>query len=253
MEKIKAIVVDDEDFNRSLIIDLIQELNPDFEIMGQAHNVKTAYDVIRRNTPQVVFLDIRMPDGSGFELLNMFEEINFEVVFISGFDQYALKAFEFNALDYILKPIEPEKFSRNLSKVQSKIEKNDFSARLLKPIVESYDAKQMIISKIPVHVGTRVILLDIADIIYVKSDNGCTVFKMATFKQFTSSKQLSDFEFLLENYPFLVRINKSTYVNLNFIESYSKGIDRLITLKDGAEFEISRRKKTEILDLLTRK
>jgi two-component system LytT family response regulator len=253
MTKIKAIVVDDEDSNRSLIVDLIREQNQNFEIDGEANSVKTAYEAITRLQPEVVFLDIKMPDGNGFELLSMFEEINFEVVFISGFDSYALKAFEFNALDYILKPIEPEKFGVNLKKVQARIERRSFAPEDLKAIVESYDSKELIISRIPIHVGKKVVLLDINDILYIQADNGCTQFKNSKFEKYTSSKQLSDFEFVLENYPNLVRINKSVYINLGYILSYSKGITCSITLTDHTEFEISRRKKKEILELLERR
>jgi two-component system LytT family response regulator len=251
MNKIKAVVIDDEASNRRLIIKLVSRLNPNFEIMGEANNVISAYDLINKIKPELVFLDIKMPTGSGFDLLGMFDTINFEVVFISGFDSYALKAFEFNALDYVLKPINPVKFSKTLDKVQLKIRGKKIKPEELKDIIKSYDLKQLIISKISIHNGNQVIFLSIEDIIYIKSEEKCTCFKMKTDEKYTSSKELSDFTFILENHPYMVRLNKSTYININFVFSYSKGTICVITMKDGVTIEIPRRKKSEILELLT--
>jgi len=98
MKNIRAVVIDDEASNRRLIIKLVSKLNYAFEIVGEANNVSSAFELIKNSKPELVFLDIKMPGGTGFILLDMFEEIHFEVVFISGFDFYAVKAFEFNAL-----------------------------------------------------------------------------------------------------------------------------------------------------------
>lgn len=253
MKKIKAVIVDDEVSNLNFITDLISELNPCFDIIGQAHNVKSGFDLITEMKPEVVFLDIKMPDGSGFTLLEMFSEITFEVVFISGFDEYALKAFEFNAMDYVLKPIDAEKFSKTLKKVHSNIESKGIQPEELKLMLRSYDLNQLIITKIPVHAGKNVFLLTVEEIVYVKSEAGCTEFKIGSDKKYTSAKQLSDFEFILENHPYMVRVNKGTYINLNHILSYSKGMTCFVTLKDKTVIEISRRKKGEILELLAKR
>lgn len=121
----------------------------------------------------------------------------------------------------------------------------------LKEVMKSYDLKELVISKIPIHSGNNVMLINIKDIVYIKSEDTCTLFKTGTSEKYTSSKELSDFEFILENHPYLVRVNKSTYVNLNFVSSYSKGLTCFLTMKDGTEIEIPRRVKSKMLAVLS--
>lgn len=250
MKKIKAVVVDDEVANRRVIISLVAKLNPWIEIVGQAKSISEAHDVISAVKPDLVFLDIKMPDGTGFELLEKYEKINFEVVFVTGFDSYALKAFDFNALDYVLKPINPLKFSKTLSRVHLKIISDGVKGEDLKEIIRSYDYKRSIISRISVHSGNSVVLLNVDDIILIQSEERCLIFKTIKSERFTSSKELSDFAFMLDNYHNMIRVSKSTYVNLNFVTGYSKGEPCILSLSDGSTLEIPRRKKGEILEKL---
>lgn len=252
MNKIRAVVIDDETSNRDLITKLISKLNTVIEIVGEADSIKKGFNLINETRPQLVLLDIRMPGGTGFDLLAMFEKITFEVVFISGFDSYALKAFEYNALDYVLKPINPIKFAKTLTKVQLKIESSNLKPEELTNVLKAYDLKELVISKISIHHRNTVVLLNIEEIVYIKSENKCSVFKMNTGEKYTSSKELADFEFILENHIYMLRVNKSTYININFVSSYSKGTECFITMKDNAVIEIPRRKKTEILNLLNK-
>lgn len=252
MNKIKAVIIDDEAFNRRLITKLISKLNQNFDIIGEAGSIGSAYDLIIALKPELVFLDIKMPGGSCFTLLNMFDDIKFEIVFISGFDNYALKAFEFNAMDYVLKPIDPIKFAKTLHKVRLKFENSGIRSGEFKQMLNSYDMNELIISKISVHMGNSVILLDIPDIVLITSEDKCTVFKMSTGEKYTSAKDLCDFEFILDNYLYMIRVNKSTYINITFILAYSKGSSCLLTMKDNTVIEIPRRKKSEILDVLAK-
>jgi len=250
MEKIKTIVIDDEKTNRDLVTGLIHQLNTRFEVIGEADGVEAGIELINRLHPQVVFLDIRMQDGTGFNLLNKLRGVRFEVVFVSGFDNYAIQAFEFNALDYVLKPIDPVKFSRTLLKVENRILNSHLLDSNLRAIVESYDSERLIISKIPIHAGNKVFLVNIQDIISMLADEGCTEIKTTSYNSLVSSKQLSDFEFILENYPTIIRINRSCFINVNHIKSYTKGFTCEITLVNGDCHEVSRRKKADVLELL---
>lgn len=253
MNKVNAVIIDDEASNRGLIKSLIMELNWRFNILGEAEGVNSGFELITTAAPDVVFLDIKMPDGTGFAMLDLFEKIDFEVVFITGFDSYALKAFEFNALDYILKPIDPEKFSKTLDKLKARVEKKGLDSEYLKSLLQSYDLNKLTISKIPIHSGNSVNLLAIEDVVFIKAESGYTLFKTSTNHKHISSKQLSDFDFILEKHPYLIKVHKAVYVNLNFVSSYSKGKLCFLTMKDGTSFEISRRKKGEILELLAGK
>lgn len=253
MNKVKAIIIDDEASNRTLIKKLVTELNANFEVLGEAENVKQAYELIKKLKPDVIFLDIKMPDGNGFSLLTKFDQIDFEVVFISGFDNYAMKAFEFNALDFILKPIDSHKLIKTLSKVQIAVEGKSAHSDRIKEIVNSYDLSQMIMTKIPVHAGNQVMLLELNELVSVRAEGGCTYFKTIKNEKYQSSKQISDFDFFYEHLPNFVKINKGICININFITNYSKGEPCFVTLIDNTSFEIPRRKKGEILELINKK
>lgn len=247
--KIRTVVIDDEASNRSLITKLVSKLNKRYEIVGEAADVQEAYNLINKLQPELVLLDIKMPSGSGFDLLQKFDKINFEVVFISGFDTYALKAFEFNALDYVLKPINPIKFSRTLDKILVRLDSSIPDSNLTN-VLRSYDTEKLTMAKVPVHNGNQVVLIDLSEIVYVMSEDKCVYFKLRSSERFSSSKELSDFSFIFENYPFLVKVSKSIYVNLNYVTAYSKGTTCFLTMSDKTTIEIPRRKKTEILELL---
>ncbi len=250
---INCIIIDDESFNRELIRDFIARLNPAYHIIGEADNIDSGYDIIRRLKPDLVFLDIKMPGGSGFDLLGKFETNEFEVVFVTGFDEYAIKAFEFNAMDYVLKPIDQSKFRHTLQQVKLRFDNKLSNVHNLKEIIKVYNRKDAIITKIPVHRGHEVILLDVDSLMYVEAEDGYSMFMTKAEERYTSSRKLSEFEFILDAYPYFIQINKGIYINLRFVKSYTKGEVCIIKLINEATFEVSRRKKTEILALLDRK
>jgi two-component system, LytTR family, response regulator len=250
MSNITAVIIDDEAFNRDLLRSLISQLHPDFIVTGEAATITEGYKTIQALKPDVVFLDVKMPDGTGFDLLKLFDTISFEVVFVSGFDEYAVKAFDYNALDYVLKPVDLDKFGNTLNKVRSRVLNNVNYLGDLKKIIETYDVQDAIITKIPIHYNDKVILLPVNEIMYIQSQQGCTCFYRSHSEKHLSAKQLSDFDFILEHFPNFLKITKGTYVNLNFIESYSKGFDCTITMKDGSIHEISRRKKSQVLEMI---
>lgn len=250
---INAIIIDDEGFNRELIRDFILKLNPAYHIIGEADNIISGYEIIRQLKPDLIFLDIKMPNGNGFELLEKFESYDFEVVFITGFDEYAIKAFEFNALDYVLKPIDQTKFSQTLHNVKARFDNKLSNINNLKSIIKSYNRQESIITKIPIHYKHEVILLSIDELISIEAEEGYTVFVTKLNERYTSARKLSEFEFIVNTYINFVQINKGVYVNLKFIKSYSKGEICVIKLINDITFEVSRRKKTEILAILDRK
>lgn len=249
MNKIKCLVIDDEFFNRGLITMLISKLNSGFIISGEAESVNEGYKMIHEVRPDVVFLDIKMPDGSGFDLLKRFTSIDFEVVFITGFDQYALEAFEHNALDYVLKPIDLDKFSNTLQRVQNRIHKSIPNLDLIRSST-STGLNAAFITKIPIHNKEGVILLPVNEIQYAQSQGDLTFFFREENESYSSSKLLEDFEFILNSLPNFFRIDQTTYINLNFIASYSKGTECSITLKNGAILEVSQKIMAEIMDLI---
>jgi two-component system LytT family response regulator len=253
MKLIRAVVIDDEFYNRDLIMKLVLKISENFEIIGIAENIEEGFELINLLKPDVVFLDIKMPGGSGFDLLRKFENPDFEIVFITGFDEYAIKAFDFNALDYILKPIDTSKLKSTLNKVSARVYNKQLLSGNIKQALQSYNTNN-IISKIPVHFQDKVYLLDIDQIISIQTEDGYTSFKACSHaNKLISSKQLSDFAFIIDDYLNFLKLSKSVYINLNYLKSYSKGRTCEIMLSDGSIFEVSRRKKTEILGVLDRK
>lgn len=250
MKKIRAVVIDDEFYNRGLISKLVVKSHTGFEIIGIAEDMEEGFELINSVKPDLVFLDIKMPGGSGFDLLRKFETPFFEVVFVTGFDEYAIQAFEFNALDYILKPIDTAKLEKTLNKVFHRIYNQLSITDNLKEITKLYHVNSSELSKIPIHVKDKVVLLTINDIISIQSENGYTVFTDIHSNKYLSSKSLYDFEFIFDAIPHFVRLHKGIYVNSNYVKHYTKGQICIITLTDNSTFEVSRRKKTEILAFL---
>lgn len=250
MTNINALVVDDEILNRDLITKLILKTNSNYNVVGDAENIEVAYKLINELKPDVVFLDIKMPGGNGFDLLRKFENPPFEVVFITGFDEYAIQAFEFNALDYILKPIDTTKLKNTLDKVFMRLGNKLATSQNLNQIASYYDAANLTITRIPIHYKDKVVLIEINDIVSIQADEGCTQFRMINSEVYISSKQLISFEFLIDPHKNFIRVNKSTFVNLKYLKTYSKGHTCLISLTNGESFEVSRRKKSEILAIL---
>jgi two-component system LytT family response regulator len=250
MIRIKAVIIDDEFYNRDLISKLVLKTNVNFDIIGSAENIDEGFELINSDEPDVVFLDIKMPGGNGFDLLRKFENPNFEVAFVTGFDEYAIKAFDFNAIDYILKPIDTAKLKLTLDKVQNRVYNKHLLSGTINQVLQSYSVNNTI-SKIPVHFKDKVFLLDVNDIMSIQTDDGYTSFySCSNLNKYTSSKQLADYEFIIADCQHFIKLNKGVYINLNYVKSYTKGMICMVTLTNDVVFEVSRRKKTEILELL---
>lgn len=246
-------MIDDEFLNRKLITIMVNKLNPVFDIQGEAENIREGFNLINKVKPDVVFLDIKMPDGSGFDMLKQFDVIDFEVVFITGFDQYALKAFEFNALDYVLKPIDMDKFKVTLDKVQMRVKQNISGFEGLQKIIQSYEFKDAIISKIPVHYHDKVLLLNPDEVMYVQSQDKNAVFTKSTGEKLSSLKVLEDLEFIIESFPDFIRIGEDTFINARFIASYSNGPDSYVTMNDHAIIKVPEAKRQQLSQMLAHK
>ena len=241
MAKIRTVLVDDEYFNRELIKMMIQKIHADFEIVGECENVGQGLRTIAETSPDVVFLDVKMPDGSGFDLLQRLGTVEFEVVFVTGFDEFALKAFDHNALDYVLKPVDQDKLRTTLDRVVKRV--------TVKPsyLRESEQITYRSLARIPVHSNDKVFLLPVEDVMYARASEGCTLFYKSRDERYVSSRQLSDFTPLFERQKQFLRIDRATVINLDHMASYTKGPRCFINMKDGESFAVSRRKKAEVL------
>lgn len=246
MNAIKTIIIDDEEHNRNLLSTLLKKHCPSIEICSEAVNADDAFELIKLHKPKLIFLDIRMPGKSGFDLLRQFTEINFEVIFVSAFDEYAIAAFDFNALGYILKPIDYSKLLKVIEKAINKINSNYSNEDILN-FTKTISEKNELVTKIAVHHNGRVIFLSINEIVSVEGNGNICELKLLDNTCYFSSKDLKLFDNMLEKSGNFVRINRSVIINIDYIKSYSKGDVCTIELNNGLVYELPRRKKAEVL------
>lgn len=224
---IRAIVIDDEKPSREVICNYLREYCNDVQVITTASSVKTGYKAIKKVNPDLVFLDIELGQGTGFDLLKMFDKITFKVIFVTAFSEHAIRAFRVNAIDYLLKPIKIDELIyavekvNETNKVSSDIEK---ITSMLKSLVDRPILDPTIV--IPHLKGFEV--LKICDIIMCKADSYCTNFFLTDKRKLTSSKNLKNFEKLLSQHNF-VRVHHSYLVNLNHIISVNNQGEIILT------------------------
>lgn len=241
-EKTRTVIVDDEKTNILTLKNLLDKYFPEIAIIGIANNVSEGVDIINETKPDLLFLDISMPDGDGFDLLAKVSFRSFEVIFTTAHDQYALKAFDYSAIHYLLKPIEFSELSTAINRYNQVKAKGTLSARLSVLKDNLHNSVQKII--VPSLEGLNIILVD--DIIRLEASDVYTIFYLTNKRTLVASKPLNSFEKILADKPFS-RIHAKHLVNLNFIQRYVKGKGGSIVLEDGQEIDVSVRKKNDFL------
>jgi two-component system, LytTR family, response regulator len=243
---IKTIIIDDEqhciDRLSGLLINFHSE---NIRLTGTFSTVDEGASAINKLQPQLVFLDVEIHERTGFDLLKQVEKVNFEVIFTTAYDKYAVQAFKFSAIDYLLKPITPEDLSDAVNKVQDKISKNDTAVKL-DTLFHNIKNIQGAGKKICVPVVTGLVFLDIAEIIRCESDINYTTIYMKDKQKLVVAKTLKEFEEMLTEYNFF-RVHNSHLINLAFIKSYNKGKGGFLTLIDNSSIEVSTRRKDELM------
>ncbi len=251
MGKIRAVVVDDEFYARENLKLLIIDHCPEIEVVGEAHNLDSALNVINSTQPDLIFLDIRMPSGAeGFELLDLLPNKTFKVIFITAFKDYAIKAFKTNAIDYLLKPVDIDELKKAISKIEpnvtnTKLELESYIARLQK-LTESLGVKK---EKIAISHQKGIKIIYQKDIIRLKAEGNCTMIYFIDGKHFLDTRTLKIYEHILDKEIFY-RIHKSHIINFNFITDYMNENGSIVKLKNGDEVPISRSKIYDFTKLL---
>lgn len=236
MDRIKAIIVDDEEFARDVLCKLILYYCPEIEIVGQSNNVETSIELINKLTPELLFLDIHLGDQSSFEILKNVSTGNFDIIFTTADSQHGVNAFRVEATDYLLKPIDSDDLVKAIQKVQKKHQKNHAS---------NIEKERFVV--IPIHNRDVVVNINSNEIISLIAFNNYSKIVTVHGKNYISSKTLGDLEIVLKEDINFIRIHRSIIINTNFIENYSKTPPFNIKMKDGTLFEISRRRKTDVL------
>jgi len=242
----KAVIIDDEKRTRELIAKMIESFDLGIETFPVGENVTSGLKAIETLHPDIVFLDIQMPDGTGFDLLKMIPQKNFEVIFITAHEEFAIKAIKFSALDYILKPIDPEELRKSIVKaidsIDHKREESQFDALQLN-IQPSQKRRLVLKTQESVHV------IDLDKIIRCEADRNYTSFYLVDHKKILVSKTLKDYETLLTGHNFL-RIQQSHLINLDFVDRYDKANGGSVIMKDGSEVPLSPAKRDIFFKIL---
>lgn len=244
---LKAVLIDDEKDARFILRNLLERKFSDkIEVIGEADDVVPGVEVIRTLKPDLVFLDVQMKKGTGFDLLNEFDEINFEVIFVTAHNQFAVEAFKFSAFGYLLKPIKHQDLGEVIEKLEIKLlQSRDKVKDRLKVLIENYgnegEVQKLILPNVE---GFQV--LKVRDIIRLEGDRNYTNFILLGGKKITASKNLGEYEELLNQHGFF-RIHQSTIVSLRHILAYFKTDGGTVEMIDGAKLKVSRYRKAEFL------
>lgn len=252
---ITAVLIDDDINLREGMKGLLSLYAPDISIIGEADSVASGIETLNTLNPQVVFLDIQMNDGTGFDILEKLSDINGKVtshvVFITAYEHYAIKAFRFSALDFLLKPVGPDELEKVIDKIRNVLEKdNDYSHIDL--LLENIRKKADNFKRIALSNSDGIHLLDICDIMRCESDDNYTKFFVKNRKPILISKTLKEYEELLTEHDF-VRIHQSHLINLAYVKSYVKKDNGYVMMTDESQLPISQRKREQLQEILVRK
>lgn len=248
---VKVVIVDDEENSRDALKGKLDLFCPEVEIAGEAGNVEDATETINSVNPDAVFLDIKLAGESGFDILEAIadnDEVNPEIVFITAHDEYAIQAIKFSALDYLLKPIDPEELVKAIRKIEEQkgIPKHAANLNVLvENIRQASDSPKKIV--VPTSDGMHIIKL--SDIVRLESSSNYTTFFLNSEKSLLASKTLKEFDNMLSGYNFN-RIHKSHLVNMNYLKRYVQTDGGYLILEDGSKIPVANRKKEQLISIL---
>ena len=243
-----TIIIDDEKNQRSVIRQIIEKYCPDISVVGEADNIDDAFSLINSLQPDLIFLDVEMPYGSGFDLLTKFDEVPFEVIFVTGFGHYAVKAFEFNALHFIQKPVDDKVIMQAVARARARMQEKT-RANYYNVVLENLRDPMSLDNQIAIPLVEGFEFIKVKDIVRCKSEAGSTFIYLSNSKRIFSSKNLKGYESLLKDYNFC-RVHNSHLINISHIKKYLKSDGGIVVMSDNSEIPISRRRKDAFLDLL---
>ena len=244
---LRTLIIDDEKNNRRKIRELLENHFPNVQLVGEADGVKTGLESIVNHSPDLILLDIRLMDGDAFDLLNQIGQVNFKIIFITAFEEYALKAIKFSALDYLLKPVLLDELKAAIAKAENQI-MNELNLKLLE-LSNNLNASQN--KRIVLKTVEKLHFVPVQDIMRCEADKNYTVFFLTDNKKIVVSGSIKDYEDILCEQGFY-RLHKSHIVNLTYIKSYEKSDGGTVILTDGSHVPVAVRKKNQMIELFSR-
>ena len=244
---IKAIIIDDEPYCCDILFAMLQTYCPEIEVVSICNNGMDALTAIRQHTPNLIFLDVEMPKMNGFEMLEQIPSINFHLIFTTSYDQYALKAIRFSAIDYLLKPIDREELIKAVQKVKDRIQSP--LPQQLEILMQKLRQPANPVNKIALPAMEGLQMIPVDTIISCESDDNYSKIQLKSGKKMLVTRSLKEMEEILEQYSF-IRVHRSYLVNLNEVEKYIKGEGGYLIMSDGSMVDVSRNKKEQLLKKL---
>ena len=243
---ITATIVDDEPYCCEALATLLERYCPEVKILDICYSAATALQSIREKKPQILFLDIEMPHMNGFELLEKLPEVDFKLIFTTSYDQYAIKAIHFSALDYLLKPIDREELQKAVRKA---ISVGNPLPQQIEILLQKLHHPTISINKIAIPTMEGLQMIFVESVISCGADSNYTLILLKNKQKIIASRTLKEIEEMLEDYSF-ARVHHSWLINLNEIEKYVKGEGGYLLMSDGSTIDVSRSRKEMLLKKL---
>lgn len=243
--KLKAIIIDDMELARASLKADLADFCPEVEVVAEAEGVLSGAKLLKQITPDILFLDIEMEDGDGFDLLDILPNSLNSVIFVTAMQDYALKAFQYSAVDYLLKPVEPELLIKAVSKMSKRLKSSNEQLELLKSGMKK-DAK---FDRIALHTSDKIVVAELKDIIRLEAMANYTHFYFSDGSKLLITKTLKEYDTMLSDSGF-VRVHQSHLINMEHVQAYVKTEGGYIQMKNGNIVPVSVRKKAYVVSLL---
>lgn len=242
----KAILIDDMPQALQVLRADIEENAPNIEIIGTANSVVSGVKLLMQQKPDILFLDIQLGDGTGFDILEILQDINFKIIFTTASDEYALRAFKFAAVDYLLKPIGIEALQSAIQRAQTQLHTSTAGLEVLK---DTFRKPNELPSRMCLHTQDKIEVVDIHNIIRCESSDNYTIFHFKTAKKLMVTRTLKTFEKQLKKHQFF-RSHQSHLVNIQHIQSFVRTEGGYLLMQNGDQVPVSVRKRGPLMDLL---
>ncbi len=244
--KFTAILVEDMPRAMTMLQSDLKDMFPDIEIIGTADSVVNASKLLGKHTPDILFLDIMLGDGTGFDILEIFPDLTSKIIFVTAYEEHAIKAFRFSAVDYLLKPINPDDLREAVEKAKNQLSQSNENLSILK---DTFNNPDKLPTKISLHTQDKIIIIKISDIIRCEADSNNTLFILNSGKKIFVTKTLKQYERLLSEHSFF-RTHQSHLVNTDYIQAFVRKDGGYLLMKNGDMVSVSVRKRSEMMELL---
>jgi two-component system, LytTR family, response regulator len=246
---LRTLIIDDEQHCIDRITQLLEPHKNNVHVMDALQSVEDGVHAVKKFKPDLIFLDVQVHDKTGFDLLKQTDTHDFEVIFTTAHDKYAVQAFKFSAIDYLLKPVDADDLKQALEKVSKKVHEKHTNERL-DVLLHNLKNTQGTTKKISIPTVNGFVFVQVTDILRCQSDINYTTIFLKDKQKITVAKTLKEFEEMLSDYNFF-RVHNSHLINLGYIKSYNKGKGGIVTMMDQTDIEVSTRRKDDLLKKLS--